>query len=144
MILYFDTSALVKLYIHEQHSDWTRQQTTQASACIVSQLAWVETCAAFGLKRRTQELAPAEQRLALKRLTSEWAMFTRLAIDTSLLNEAGDLALKLGLRAYDSVQLASAYRAFQQVGTGMAFCCFDKQLNKAASDLGLAVLNPTG
>ncbi len=143
MILYCDTSALVKLYVHEQHSAWTREQTTLASACIVSQITWVEACAAFGFKRRTQEITLVEQRKALKRLNTEWAMFTRLAIDTKLLNEAGELAMTLGLRAYDSVQLASACRAFQQVGSALAFCCFDKRLNEAAGELGLQVISPS-
>jgi uncharacterized protein len=142
MILYCDTSALVKLYVEEQYSDWTRRQTALAGACLVSQLTWVETCAAFGLKRRIQEISLAEQRSAMKRLTAEWTMFTRLAIDTKLLDEAGELALKMGFRAYDSMQLASACRAFQQAGRALSFCCFDKQLNKAANELGLIVLSP--
>jgi uncharacterized protein len=143
MILYCDTSALVKLYVHENHSDWTRVQTTRASSCIVSQIAWVETYAAFGIKRRTEEITAAEQRRSLKRLSAEWTMFTRLAVDTKLLDEAGELALNLGLRAYDSVQLASAWRAFQQIGNALTFCSFDKQLNRAASDLGLTVISPS-
>jgi hypothetical protein len=51
--------------------------------------------------------------------------------------------LNLGLRAYDSVQLASAWRAFQQIGNALTFCSFDKQLNRAASDLGLTVISPS-
>ena len=142
MILYCDTSALVKLYAQEQHSEWVREQVTLASSCVVSQMAWVEANAAFGMKRRTEEITPAEQRSALKRLTREWPMFTRMAIDMSILHEAAELALRFGLRAYDSVQLASASRGFQQIGNSFAFCCFDKQLNKAAGDMGLRLCGP--
>jgi uncharacterized protein len=82
------------------------------------------------------------QRSALKRLTGEWPMFTRMAIDMGLLEEAAEFALRFALRAYDSVQLASANRAFQQIGGSFAFCCFDKQLSKAAGELGLSLCHP--
>ncbi len=142
MILFCDTSALVKLYVDEQHSAWTKEQTNLATLCVVSQITWVESCAAFGLKYRTQEITLVEQRKALKRLSAEWEMYSRLAIDNKLLEEAGELSLKVGLRAYDSIQLASAYRAFEQVGKTLAFCCFDKQLCRAAKGLGLRVVTP--
>jgi uncharacterized protein len=142
LILYCDTSALVKLYVQEQHSEWVRDQVTLSSGCVVCQMTWVETNAAFGMKRRNQEITPAEQRSALKRLRGEWPMFTRMAIDMGLLEEAAEFALRFGLRAYDSVQLACANRAFQQIGGSLAFCCFDKQLNKAAGELGLSLSHP--
>lgn len=140
MILFCDTSALMKLYAQEQHSDWTRQQVTTSSRCIVSQITWVEMCAAFGLKERTGQIHTPDAKAALARLRLEWPMYVRLALDTPLFNTAGELALRFGLRAYDSVQLASAQQAYLQLGQNMRFCCFDKQLNTAATSLGLPLL----
>ena len=79
---------------------------------------------------------------ALKELRQEWGRYNRLAIDDAIITSAGELAQIFGLRAYDSLQLASAQRIFSQAGAAMAFCCFDKQLNSAASALGMAVLIP--
>lgn len=142
MIVFCDTSALMKLYAAELHSDWTRQQVTAASHCVVSQITWVEMCAAIAMKQRTQQVTASESKLALKRLRAEWPVYVRTGMDTTLLNLGGELALRFGLRAYDSVQLASAQQAHAQLGEAMFFCCFDKQLNAAAHALGLALLQP--
>jgi predicted nucleic acid-binding protein len=132
----------MKLYASELHSEWTRQQVTSASHCVVSQVTWVEMCAAFGMKQRTQQDSASQAKASLKRMHAEWAMYVHLGLDEALLSLAGELALRFGLRAYDSVQLASAQQAFVQLGESMNFCCFDKQLNAAAGALGLRILQP--
>lgn len=142
MIVFCDTSALMKLYAHEVHSDWMRQQLRAASHCVVSQIAWVEMCSALALKQRTQQITVGECKAALKRLNAEWHMYVRTGVDATLLGKAGELALHYGLRAYDSVQLASVGHAHSQMGDAMGFCCFDKQLNAAAKDAGIPLLQP--
>jgi predicted nucleic acid-binding protein len=98
--------------------------------------------AALALKQRTQQVSASECRSALKRLRAEWPIYTRTGIDVALLGSAGELAFRFGLRAYDSVQLASAQQAHVQLGDTMGFCCFDKQLNAAAQALELPLLQP--
>ena len=63
-------------------------------------------------------------------------------VDSALVNHAGELALHFGLRAYDSVQLATACKAREVAGDGLRFCCFDKQLINASRVLGLDALAP--
>ena len=142
MIVFCDTSALMKLYASELHSDWTRGQVTAASHCVVSQITWVEMCAAFALKERTSRVTPRQTQAALKRFHAEWHGYVRAALDAALLTKAGELALQLGLRAYDSVQLASAYQVHLQLGRNMVFLGFDKQLNSAAGKLGIPLQEP--
>ena len=142
MILFCDTSALMKLYAQEQHSDWTRQFVLSVDSCIVSQITWVEMCAAFALKGRTSQLTHVEIDAAMQRLRMEWPAYIQLAIDQSLIRTAGELALTFGLRAYDSVQLASAQRTHSQTGNNLVFACFDKQLSAAAVALGINTLQP--
>ena len=142
MIVFCDTSALMKLYAQEQYSDWTRQQVLTHARCIVSQITWVEMCAALALKGRTDQLSSVEVGAAMDRLTSEWGGFSQLTLDNSLIHSAGQLAMSLGLRAYNSVQLACAQRTRSQVGSNMRFLCFDKQLTAAASALGILTLEP--
>ena len=139
MILFCDTSALMKAYAKEQASEQVRQLLEQASNCFVSLITWVEMYAAFGLKQRTQQITGAEVEAGLDRLNKEWAGFGLIAVDSPLMIEAGELALRFGLRAYDSVQLASAQRVHRQLGENLAFCCFDKQLNAAATALSITV-----
>ena len=139
MILFCDTSALMKLYAQETYSDDVRAAVKKANATLVSLMAWVEVHAAFSLKQRTQQVTQTQVSAGLARLRQEWDNFTRIAIDAALITQAAELALRFGLRAYDSVQLASAWRAHQQLGATMRFVCFDKQLTTAAQALGLSV-----
>ena len=140
MILYLDTSALVKLFIDEQHSDLVRRWAEDSAKVVVSELTWTETCAALALKRRTGQLTVAQVDATLAELSMNWPRYQRLGTDAALFAEAGDLALRLDLRAYDSVQLASAWRAFGVIGPALQFCCFDRKLNTAAQGLGLPVM----
>ena len=75
-------------------------------------------------------------------LAIEWPRYQKLAVDSALVMEAGTLALRHDLRAYDSVQLATALRAAKTVGPSLRLCCFDKALNHAASLHGLTALEP--
>lgn len=140
MILYCDTSALMKLFVDEQHSDRMRNTSLASTRLMVSQLTWTEMCAGMSLKQRTGQVEARLAAKALQELHAEWPRYYRLGIDEDLAATAGELALRFGLRAYDSVQLASAQRAHQQLGTAMTFCCFDKQLNHAAAALALTIL----
>ena len=56
-------------------------------------------------------------------------------------SENNKLALRFGLRAHDSVQLASAQRVHRQLSSNLTFCGFDRQLNSAAAALAINVLS---
>ncbi|MFZ4626087.1 MAG: type II toxin-antitoxin system VapC family toxin [Rhodoferax sp.] len=142
MILFCDTSALMKVYAQELHSDWTRHAVTTASPCMVSQITWVEMCSALALKDRTRQITHTEGVAAMDRLKKEWGGYSQLAVDSTLITSAGNLAQTFGLRAYDSLQLASVLRVHSQAGAAMAFCCFDRQLNAAAGALGIQLTTP--
>lgn len=141
MILFCDTSALMKAYAKEENSDRVRGLIKEAANCFVSLITWAEMCSAFGLKERTQQITSSEVAAGLERLDNEWGSFGQIAVDPALVKEAGELALRFGLRAYDSVQLASAQRVHRQLGSNLVFCCFDRHLNTSATALGIPVMN---
>lgn len=97
-------------------------------------------CAGMSLKQRTGQVEAPLAATALQELREQWPRYYRLGIDGNLVATAGELALRFGLRAYDSVQLASAQRAHEQLGTNLTFCCLSQQLNAAASTLAITVL----
>ena len=66
-----------------------------------------------------------------------------MGLDAPLLTQAGELALQWGLRAYDSLQLATAGLAHAQLGKQMVFLCFDKKLQLAAQAMGLTIADPS-
>lgn len=138
MILFCDTSALVKLYIVEPESTALKALMAEAEAVAVCRIAWAETHAA--LSRRAREVpedAPAIEH-AKSALAADWSHFVVLEITQSLVERAGEYADTFALRGYDSVQLAAAAEAASIAQTPVTFACFDARLNKAAKVLGMA------
>ncbi len=139
MILFCDTSALVKLYVVEEDSERVFSAAEQAEAVAVSRLAWVEFQAAVA--RRGRESATDQSLLEQVKhaFATDWKHFVVLEVNQLLVELAGEYADAFALRAYDAVQLASAARLRDQVD-GIRFACFDRRLNQAAGLLGLQVL----
>ncbi|MGZ3238864.1 MAG: type II toxin-antitoxin system VapC family toxin [Burkholderiaceae bacterium] len=140
MILYCDTSALVKLYIVEEGSVVLKEQVLAAEAVAVCRIAWAEAHAA--LARRAREIPADAQQIEQARaaLAADWPHFVILEINQPLVERAGDFADTFALRGYDSVQLAAAYEAARITQVPLLFACFDARLNKAAKTLGMALL----
>ena len=137
MILFCDTSALVKLYILEDGSAELKAWTQDAEAVAVCRIAWAEACAA--LSRRARE-TPEDAVLidqAKAALALDWPHFLILEINQTLVERAGDYADTFALRGYDSVQLAAAFEAGRISQVPIFFACFDTRLNKAAKLLGM-------
>ncbi len=140
MILFCDTSALVKLYIVEVGSDELKLQVQQAEAVAVCRIAWAEAYTA--LSRRAREVPEdafiIEQ--AKSALAADWPHYVVLEIDQPLVERAGDYADIFALRGYDSVQLAAAFETGRISQSPILFACFDSRLNKAAKLLGMSCL----
>lgn len=141
MILFCDTSALLKLYIVEAGSDALKARISEAEAVAVCRIAWAEAHAA--LSRRAREV-PGDAALieqAKEALAMDWPHFVVLEIDQALVELAGEYADTFALRGYDSIQLAAASEAGRIARTPILFACFDLRLNKAAKVLGLSCLS---
>lgn len=137
MILFCDTSALVKLYVKEDFSETMFALAEMAKAIAVSRISWAEMMAT--LARRVRECPTDAEVIETVRANfrSNWSSFAIVEVTQPLVELAGDYADTFALRGYDSVQLAAA-RLLQE-GTVGAFCfaCFDTRLQKAASVLGM-------
>ena len=137
MILFCDTSALVKLYVREDSSDAVRAAADAAAVVAVCRIAWAEAMAAFA--RRVRE-CPADSGVidgVRDRLRSNWGDYAIVEVTQSLVELAGDYADTFGLRGYDSVQLAAARTLQDAAGEPVQFACFDARLQKAARVLDL-------
>ena len=140
MILFCDTSALLKLYIVEAGSDALKVLVQEAEAVAVCRIAWAEAYAA--LSRRAREV-PEDALLieqAKAALAADWSHFVVLEIDQPLVELAGEYADTFALRGYDSIQLAAAFEAGRITQTPLFFACYDMRLNKAAKLLGMLCL----
>ena len=137
MILFLDTSALVKLYVVEDGSEITHQAAQQAEILAVSRIAWAEFHAALARRSRMapEDEHPLDQ--AINALATDWEDFLVVEVSQPVVELAGEYAELYALRAYDAVQLATASYLAGQSGQSVQFGCFDRHLNKAATALGM-------
>ena len=142
MILYLDTSALIKLYVAEPGAKEIRKALANAHTSSTHSIAYAETCAAFAKAARVGRLAPVEIKKYRRAFDQDWAQLDVVALDAVMIHRAGDLALAFDLRGYDSVHLAAAEAFAVVVGQGeLIFAAFDVTLNKAARELGLRLIS---
>lgn len=141
MILYLDTSALIKLYVNEEHSDDVQKAAITAASLASSTLACVETCAALSRLRREKALSGVQHERTRERFITDWHDMRRVEVTETQLVRASELAEAFGLRAYDSVHLAAADYLARAAAEPLIFACYDTALNKAARVLGLELLH---
>lgn len=141
MILYLDTSALLKLYLAETGSQMVREAVRNATACCTHLVAHVEMQAALARTVRTGRLTEADFSTQQANFETDWAALHVIAVDENLVRRAGAHARRYGLRGYDSVHLAAAERLSVMLATpAFEFACFDAQLSEAAGRLGFRLL----
>lgn len=137
MILFCDTSALVKLYIKEDASDEMQALARSASAIAVCRTAWTEIMAALSRRARENRTDAKAIETVRTRLRTDWPRYAIVEITQPLAELAGEYADTFALRSYDSVQPATARNVQQAAGKELLFACFDPRLQKAARMLGM-------
>ena len=137
MIVYLDTSALVKLYAEEEEGGELVGQAVEDSERIAtSTIAYAEARAGLARKQREGVFTTEELRAAVSDLDNDWPTYARLNVSDALSRRAGDLAERHALRGYDSVHLASALRFAERL-PDLSFLAFDGRLSEAARDASL-------
>ncbi|MGB9775400.1 MAG: type II toxin-antitoxin system VapC family toxin [Anaerolineae bacterium] len=139
MILYADTSALVKLFVEEESSDATRDLFHRASLLGTCVLTRVELGAALARAARRGWIRKEEGLEARRRMETVWPTWVRIAVDEHLVARAEALAWEHGLRGYDAVHLAAALLWQERVGHPVVLVTFDRELEQAARQAGLGV-----
>jgi len=109
VIAYFDTSAIIPLLIDEPMSDLADTVWNQASWVVGSRLSYVEARSGLARAHRTGRLSSEELPEAVEGLGMLYRQFYQVEITAELVEKAGQLAEDLALRAYDAIQLASAF-----------------------------------
>ena len=133
MILYLDTSSLVKLYVDEPGSQDVARLLDKSEIAATSVLAYPEARAALARRRRERSLTPTSHRRARMALDADWPRILSLDVGVALARQAGDLAERHRLRGFDALHLAS-YLAIAQAfpGDEVRFSSADKTLARAA------------
>jgi len=136
LIVFADSSALVKLYADEPGADLVRGM----GSFVVSSLARVEVPAALWRKHRAGGLWAQDAGLLAADFAADWheptGPFIAVVVHGRILEHAAALVAAHGLRADDGVQLACAAATREADPQVDRFLCFDGSLNDAAAREG--------
>lgn len=137
MILYLETSNLVKLYVKEAGSEDVKKAIEESDAVATSMVSYVEARAAFARKLREKDLSSEKYETIKADLERDWDSLFVLNLTEALAKAAGDLSEKHALRGYDAIHLASALELKGAVTAPVLFSSADEKLCEAARREGL-------
>jgi uncharacterized protein len=139
VIVYFDTSALVKLYVVEPRAKPARDAAETAELIATGMLTYAEMRSAFSRKRRSGEITPDHFERFREEFEADWRIFEIVPIDETIVRRAGDFAEEYSLKGFDAVHLAIADSLGRRFGE-ITFACFDADLSRAATSCGMTLL----
>lgn len=146
---FVDSSALIKRYIVEAGTKWILSLTTRSAGntIIVAHITQAEIVSGVMRRKRagmvTERTARATRLQVDRHASQEYQV---VGLTGEIVQRAEDLLEFYSLRAYDSIQLASALESNNRlVAAGLsplAFISADTRLLEAASSEGLATDDP--
>jgi uncharacterized protein len=135
-LVYFDSSALVKLVLDEPGSDIAAALWNACDAALSSRLAYPEVCAALAAATRNHDLTESEALAAISDWKTFWASMRPVELSATVEQAAGVLAVSHHLRGADAIHLASALALGSK---DLTVAVWDKHLHAGAAAVGLAV-----
>ncbi|MDX8405185.1 MAG: type II toxin-antitoxin system VapC family toxin [Mariprofundus sp.] len=136
-MIYLDTSALLKLYVEESGTDQVKTFIGHASYIMTHLITYAEIRASLAKALRMHRIDSNNLLIKKQEIERDWQCMDILTPDETMIRRAADLAEQFGLRGYDSVHLAAVEMLHKQAMIPLTFVCFDYDLNKAASALGI-------
>lgn len=138
MIAYLDSSALIKQYLQDEpgFAD-VYAIAAQSRTIATSRLSFVEVRAGLAAARRADRLGQIEHDLAVTSFGQAWRAYSVLDVSETVCLRAGSIAGVFGLRAGDSIQLASMLELGSE--DDVVVVAWDARLRAAAASAGLTV-----
>jgi len=137
MILYLETSNLVKLYVQEKDSGDVAKLVSDAEAVATSIIAYAQARAAFARKLREKGISDEDHTRIKNDLDRDWENIFIIKLTDAVVRSAGDLAEKRSLRGSDALHLASALELRKAVPLPVLFSSSDARLRESAKEEGL-------
>jgi len=129
MICYFDTSALVKLYVEEEGSDLVSVYTRKSLFVATSRVAYAEARSAFARAWRSGVLGDKEYREVVSNFREDWPRYFTLDVSEPVLQRVDSLVDKYSLRGFDALHLASTIVVSGRIkGEELVVGCWDARL----------------
>ncbi|MBM3284915.1 MAG: type II toxin-antitoxin system VapC family toxin [Candidatus Aminicenantes bacterium] len=139
MILYLETSDLVKLYAEEPDSKEISGRVNAADIVATSILSYAEAMAALSRKYREKGIHEKDYERVKKELDMDWEHYFVLNLTNNLVKSAGDLSEKYALRGFDALHLASAVEIKRLTSLPVTFSSSHARLRSAAQEEGLVM-----
>lgn len=133
MILFVDTSALLRRYIGDRQRPIVLAAMAEADQWVSSALARTE----LQLALHQAAASPLGQRALWSAVRDDWEAFWEIPVDGRCLARATEIGARYGLALVDSIHLAAAARLPGPV----RYCTFERQQIPAAADLGFDVVS---
>lgn len=138
MIIYLDTSALLKKYFKEPGSSDVIAEWKKATGIITSSVAYAESLASFYRKKREVDINTTVFSKVVSDFRRDWQSIIRIDVTDNLNETIDEITRKFPLRGFDAVHLASALIVSESIDSDFLFVCYDKTLNTAARRAGLS------
>jgi predicted nucleic acid-binding protein len=146
---YLDTSALITRYVDEPGSAWLDSVVFRADDVLIltSRVTVVEVWSALARRRREASISARDHADALDAFREDSLLRYRfIEFELQVIEAAGQLLQRHPLRAYDSVQLASALVAGRALADAalpqLTFLSADDNLLAFAQAEGLLIDDP--
>jgi predicted nucleic acid-binding protein len=139
LILYVDSSALVKRYVMEPGSKELVSLLGEASLVGTASITRAEIAAALARAGRRSRLTPEDATKLLASFRRDWPAYFAIHITDTVVRNADYLAVQYALRGYDAVQLSCALAWREEMGGAQTiFATFDNALWDASQNEGFA------
>jgi uncharacterized protein len=128
-LVYFDSSAFVKLVVEEEGSDIASALWDGCDAAVSSRLSYPEVCAALAAAHRNHDLDHRGFVAASRDWEEFWQATRPVEFTAEVERHAGELARRRALRGADAVHLASALAVGAQ---DLVVAVWDRRLHEGA------------
>ncbi len=135
-LVYFDSSALVKLLVEETGSDLAAELWDGCDAAVASRLAYPEVRAALAAAARNHDLDDHDLDLAEQAWDSYWAATRPVELTAAVEQHAGQLARLHSLTGASAVHLASVLAIGDP---DLVVAVWDRRLHSGARAAGVRV-----
>ena len=142
MILYLDSSAIVKQYVSEPGSIDLSKTIAESEINGTSVVARAEVVAAFRKATRTGALLEREAKDLKRQFERGWPNLVRTRVTERLAELAANLGWVHGLRGYDSIHLASAIAWQESLMLPVTLATYDRALWRVAQEINVLVFPP--
>jgi predicted nucleic acid-binding protein len=139
LIIYLDTSALVKAYVEEAGSAEVRALFEREDSLATGALTKAEMAAALSRAARLGYVSAESAQAAWQQFCRDWPTLVRIKVSEAILERAAALAWEYQLRGYDAMHLAAALSCQEFGDQSVMVASFDRELWRAAQAAGLAV-----